>query len=88
MGSRRKGLDALIDAVAQLQGAPIPASVLEPDVLDWIPAGRFCDFGKDVMPRLVQGQPVYAMNPNAYIQDTGTPERLAKAQRDYERGLK
>ncbi len=33
VGSRRKGLDALVDVVAQLQGAPIPASVLEADVL-------------------------------------------------------
>ncbi|MGK2928297.1 MAG: Lhr family helicase [Acidimicrobiales bacterium] len=33
IGSQRKGLDALIDVVAQLQGAPIPASVLETDVL-------------------------------------------------------
>ena len=31
--SRRRGLDALVDAVSQLQGAPIPASVLERDVL-------------------------------------------------------
>ncbi|HEV2993387.1 MAG TPA: helicase-related protein, partial [Acidimicrobiia bacterium] len=30
---RRRGLDALVDAVSQLQGAPIPASVLERDVL-------------------------------------------------------
>jgi ATP-dependent helicase Lhr and Lhr-like helicase len=30
---RRRGLDALLDVVAQLQGAPIPASVLETDVL-------------------------------------------------------
>jgi ATP-dependent Lhr-like helicase len=29
----RRGLDALVDVVAQLQGAPIPASVLETDVL-------------------------------------------------------
>mgnify|MGYP000153249910 CR=1 FL=1 len=33
IGSNRRGVDALIDAVAQLQGAPIPASVLETDVL-------------------------------------------------------
>ena len=33
IGGNRKGIDALIDAVAQLQGAPIPASVLETDVL-------------------------------------------------------
>ena len=32
-GGVRRGPDALLDAVAQLQGAPIPASVLEADVL-------------------------------------------------------
>jgi ATP-dependent helicase Lhr and Lhr-like helicase len=30
---RRRGLDAVVDAVAQLQAAPVPASVLEADVL-------------------------------------------------------
>jgi len=32
-GTRRRGLDALLETVAQLQGVPIPASVLEADVL-------------------------------------------------------
>ena len=59
--------------------------VLEPAVLDAIPAGQFYDFGKDVFPKLLaQGKDLYAMKPNAYVQDIGTPERLAKAQRDYE----
>jgi mannose-1-phosphate guanylyltransferase/phosphomannomutase len=59
--------------------------LLEPAVLDAIPAGQFCDFGKDVFPKLLaQGKDLYAMKPNAYVQDIGTPERLAKAQRDYE----
>ena len=31
--ARRQGLDALLDAVEQLQGAPVPASALERDVL-------------------------------------------------------
>jgi NDP-sugar pyrophosphorylase family protein len=62
--------------------------VLQPDVLDAVPDGQFYDFGKDVFPKLLQaGQPVYAMRPRAYIQDIGTPERLLKAQRDYEAGL-
>lgn len=62
--------------------------VVEPQVLDVIPAGRFCDFGKDVFPKLLaEGKPVYAMKPEAYIQDVGTPERLAKAQHDFERGV-
>ncbi len=33
VGTRRRGLDALADVVAQLQGAPVAASVLEADVL-------------------------------------------------------
>jgi NDP-sugar pyrophosphorylase family protein len=62
--------------------------VLESEVLDAIPAGQFCDFGRDVFPKLLAaGKAVYAMKPKAYVQDVGTPERLAKAQRDFEKGL-
>jgi len=62
--------------------------VLEPAVLDAIPAGQFCDFGKNVFPALLAAeQPVFAMKPKAYIHDVGTPERLAQAQRDFENGL-
>jgi NDP-sugar pyrophosphorylase family protein len=62
--------------------------VVEPTVLKTIPAGQFYDFGKDVFPKLLaEGRLVYAMKPEAYIQDVGTPERLAKAQRDYEQGV-
>ncbi len=62
--------------------------VLEPAVLDTIPAGKFSDFGKDICPRwLAQGLPVFAMQPRAYIHDVGTPERLAQARADYERGI-
>lgn len=62
--------------------------VLNPQVLDMIPAGRVYDFGKDVFPKLLaEGRPVYAMTSQAYIQDVGTPERLAKAQHDFEQGV-
>jgi NDP-sugar pyrophosphorylase family protein len=62
--------------------------VLEPSVLGTIPAGQFYDFGKDVFPKLLaDGRPVYAMKPKAYVQDVGTPERLAKAQHDFEQGV-
>ncbi len=40
VGGRRRGVDALADAVAQLQGAPVAASVLEADVL----AGRMASY--------------------------------------------
>jgi NDP-sugar pyrophosphorylase family protein len=59
--------------------------MLESAVLDAIPAQTFYDFGKDLFPKLLaEGQPLYAMKPDAYVQDIGTPERLAKAQRDFE----
>ena len=42
--SRRAGLDALLDVIEQLQGAPLPASLLEREILparvDGLPAGR------------------------------------------------
>ncbi len=40
VGGRRRGVDALADVVAQLQGAPVAASVLEADVL----AGRMAGY--------------------------------------------
>ena len=62
--------------------------VIEPSVLEMIPAGQFYDFGKDVFPKLLaEGRPLYATKPEAYIQDVGTPERLAKAQHDFEQGV-
>ena len=62
--------------------------VLEPQVLDAIPAGQFFDFGRDVFPQLLHADaPLFAMKPQAYIQDVGTPERFEKAQRDYASGL-
>ena len=61
--------------------------LLEPAVLAAIPAGKFYDFGRDLFPRLLaDGRALYAMKPAAYVQDIGTPARLAKAQRDYEKG--
>ena len=39
IGSRRRGIDALVEVVGQLQGAPLPASVLEADVLTTRVAG-------------------------------------------------
>jgi NDP-sugar pyrophosphorylase family protein len=62
--------------------------LLDPAVLTAIPEGQFCDFGRDVFPALLgSGRPVYAVRPKAYVQDVGTPERLAQAQRDWEDGL-
>ncbi len=40
VGSKRRGLEALLDAIEQLQGAAMPASVLERDIL----AARVADY--------------------------------------------
>ncbi|MCS7048916.1 MAG: NDP-sugar synthase [Verrucomicrobiae bacterium] len=62
--------------------------VLEPAVLNTIPAGQFSDFGKDILPAMVaSGRAVFATPLRGYVQDVGTPERLAKARADFERGL-
>ena len=62
--------------------------LLEPQVLETIPPNQCFDFGKDVFPRLLaKHAPIFAMKPQAYIHDVGTPERLAKAHEDYENGL-
>ena len=62
--------------------------LVEPSALEAIPEGMFCDFGKDVFPQLLaDGKPMYALKPDAYICDVGTPERLAKAQQDYATGV-
>lgn len=62
--------------------------VMEPTVLEAIPAGQFADFGKDILPALVaSGRPVFALPVDGYVQDVGTPERLAKARADFARGL-
>ena len=36
---------------------------------------------------LAEERAVYAMRPEAYFWDVGTPERLAKAQHDFEQGV-
>ena len=62
--------------------------ILDPAALASIPAGEVFDFGKDLFPKLLaESRPLYALKPRAYIQDVGTPERLAKAQRDFEQGF-
>ncbi|HKH06898.1 MAG TPA: DEAD/DEAH box helicase [Acidimicrobiales bacterium] len=56
IGSRRRGVDALADVISQLQGAPVPASVLESEVL---PA-RLADFrGADLDALCTAGELVW-----------------------------
>jgi NDP-sugar pyrophosphorylase family protein len=51
--------------------------VIEPELLDRVPAGAFHDFGNDVWPALVQaGEPIYAYTTMAYWNDVGGLDEL------------
>lgn len=57
--------------------------VLDPSVLEAIPADRPSDFGKDIFPALLdQGHALYGTLLDGYLQDTGTPDAYRQANRD------
>ncbi len=57
--------------------------VLDPAVLDAIPAGAPSDFGRDIFPRLLtDGLPLYGALLGGYLQDTGTPGAYRQANWD------
>lgn len=61
--------------------------VFEPDVLGYVPAGRACDFGTDVIPELItRGLPVYGYVGRGYILDVGSAVRYAQAEADFREG--
>jgi mannose-1-phosphate guanylyltransferase / phosphomannomutase len=61
--------------------------ILAPEVLDRIPAGTPCDFGRELFPRLVaDGERLRAYATFEYVADMGTPERLARVERDLRSG--
>jgi mannose-1-phosphate guanylyltransferase len=56
--------------------------VLEPDVLDLIPAGRPVSIEREVFPQLVEEQAVYGVALPGYWLDIGTPDAYLQAHRD------
>jgi NDP-sugar pyrophosphorylase family protein len=60
--------------------------VCEPEVLEQIPAETVFDFGRDLLPRLLDaGQPVFGLEIGAqeYVIDIGTPHGYACAQQSW-----
>ena len=60
--------------------------VVDPELLQYVPAGRFADFGHDVLPALLQsGVPLHGwiIPDSAYLLDVGSPERYAQVQREW-----
>jgi mannose-1-phosphate guanylyltransferase len=56
--------------------------VLEPDVLEHVPAGRAVSIERDVFPRLAEDGSVYGLALDGYWLDVGTPESYLQAHRD------
>ncbi len=55
--------------------------VVEPEVLSWLPADRYLDFGHDVFPgMLASGQAIVGHPITDTLIDIGTPESYRKAQ--------
>jgi mannose-1-phosphate guanylyltransferase/phosphomannomutase len=60
--------------------------MLQPEVLDLIPADTFCDFGLHVFPMLLAaGMSIYGwvVPADAYVLDIGSPEKYAQANREW-----
>ena len=56
--------------------------VLEPSVLDLVPAGRRVSMERDVFPALVDAGSLYALASDDYWLDTGTPAKYLQANLD------
>jgi NDP-sugar pyrophosphorylase family protein len=60
--------------------------ILDRALLARIPAGRFCDFGREILPSwLAAGVPLFAwtLPAGARLIDMGTPEKYAQANREW-----
>ncbi len=57
--------------------------ILEPQVLDYIPAGQRYSVERGLFPTLLQdGKPLFGYRTSAYWMDIGTPEKYLQAQAD------
>jgi len=60
--------------------------VLEPGIIEHIPADTFYDFGHHLFPKLLEeGVPMYGwpIPPQTYLLDIGTPENYERARREW-----
>ncbi len=56
--------------------------ILEPEILDHIPAGVFCEINDSVYPDLIrEGRPIMGFVARGYWNDIGSPERYLAAHR-------
>jgi NDP-sugar pyrophosphorylase family protein len=62
--------------------------VLEPAVLEHVPAGRRVSIERETFPGLVKQGSLFALGSDAYWIDTGTPAKYVQANLDYVSGLR
>lgn len=56
--------------------------ILEPEILDFIPNGIFCEINETVYPSVIEeGIPIYGFPVTGYWNDLGEPDRYLEAQR-------
>ncbi len=61
--------------------------VMEPGIFDFIPESGASDFGRDVLPRIVQSElPVYGLEMEGYLTGLDTPEMYERAQAEVAQG--
>jgi len=61
--------------------------ILEPEAIDFVPAGVASDWGREVLPAIVDsGYPLFAYLSLEYSKDIGTPGRLKKVENDIQSG--
>ena len=71
-------------SIPQLNVVNAGAYILNPSILDHIPAGRALDLGRDIFPDCVDaGLPFFAYNTPEYLKDIGTPDRYHHVLNDY-----
>jgi len=102
VGERRPVLVDEYDRVRQINGRPQPTGaglecrgvdftgiqIVEPEVLDAIPADRFVSTTADTYPLLLlEGRPIFAHRHHGYWLDVGVPERYLRAHWDLLDGL-
>ena len=82
------GEDGRVEAFLEKQPGPAPtnrinagAYVLEPDVVEMIPAGRAVSIEREIFPQLTDGR-LHGFDFDDYWIDIGTPERYLEATQD------
>jgi len=60
--------------------------IFSPKIFQYIQKDIASDFGKDIFPKIIENENLYAYKTTEYLKDIGTPERLKKVEEDISSG--